>query len=265
MFSGSISVKKLLMLSKNKIKYIRSLKLNKFRQMYNNFIVEGEKMALELLAFPNIEIENVVCTKDWFDRHEKLLAPFRSILLLAKPNDMKQITTLATPTDVLIIAKRLDLEESKEVIDQELSIYLDNIQNPGNLGTIIRIADWFGIQTVFCSKNSADLYNPKVIQSTMGAFLRVDVIKTDFNRIIRDYPELPIYGTVLEGEDLFKTTLEKKGIIVIGSEGKGISNAVKEQINYPIKIPAHPKGGAESLNAAVAAGIVCAVFRNMPS
>jgi RNA methyltransferase, TrmH family len=250
------------MLSKNKIKYLRSLKLNKFRQMYNNFVVEGEKIALELLSSKKIEIESIVCTSAWYEQQQQVLAGFGTKLLIAKPKEMAQITFLKTATEVMIVAKQLAQEENKAKINKELSLYLDNIQNPGNFGTIMRIADWFGINTVFCSETSADLYNPKVIQSTMGAFMRVLVIKTNFERLKIDYPELPIYGTVLEGENLFTTSLEQKGVIVIGSEGKGISQAIMPYITHPITIPAHPNGGSESLNAGVAAGIVCAVFRN---
>ena len=230
--------------------------------MYNNFIVEGEKMALELLTFSNIEIESIVCTADWSETHKKILQPFESKLLLAKPKEMEQITALKTATEVFIVIKQLTWVASKESIQNGLSLYLDNIQNPGNFGTIIRIADWFGMSTVFCSKESADLYNPKVVQSTMGAFLRVKVIKKDFDELIAEYPQLPVYGTVLEGENVFRTALGDKGLIVIGSEGKGISTAIRPLITHPITIPPHPESGAESLNAAVATGIVCAVFRN---
>lgn len=250
------------MLSKNKIKYLRSLKLNKFRQMYNNFVVEGEKIALELLADPNIEIESILCTPGWYEKQEKLLGAFGAKLIIAKPKEMAQITFLKTATDVLVVAKQLSARVSKAAVSQGLSLYLDNIQDPGNFGTILRVADWFGIGTIFCSESCADLYNPKVIQATMGAFLRVKVIKTNFDQLKADYPKLPVYGTVLTGENLFTTALEQKGIIVIGSEGKGISPEIMQLISHPITIPAHPDGGAESLNAAVAAGIVCAVFRN---
>ncbi len=249
-------------LSKSKTKYLRSLKLSKFRQMYNNFIVEGEKIALELLAQTNIEIENIVCTQEWIDKQGGIERDFGDKILIAKPKDMDQITALKTATEVLVVAKQINSEPDAEKISQDLSLFLDTIQNPGNFGTILRIADWFGISTVFCSPDSVDLYNPKVIQATMGAFLRVAVIKTDFSALKETYPDLPVYGTVLEGENLFKTSLESKGIIVIGSEGKGISAATKEYVSHPITIPAHPDGGAESLNAAVATGIVCAAFRN---
>jgi len=230
--------------------------------MYNNFIVEGEKIVLELLAQTNIEIENIVCTPEWIDKQGAVERDFSDKILIAKEKDMDQMTALKTATNVLVVAKQINSEPNVEKITKDLSLYLDAIQNPGNLGTILRIADWFGISTVFCSQDSVDLYNPKVIQATMGAFLRVAVIKTDFKTLKQTYPHLPVYGTVLEGENVFKSSLDSKGIIVIGSEGKGISPAVKEFVSHPISIPAHQEGGAESLNAAVATGIVCAAFRN---
>ena len=187
---------------------------------------------------------------------------FQAKILLAKAKDLDQISALKTAGSVIAVIKQIEQEADATVVNNDLSLYLDKIQNPGNLGTILRIADWFGIQTVFCAPDSADLYNPKVIQSTMGAFLRVKVIKCDFEVLINTYAQLPVYGTVLEGENLFKSTLEQKGIIVIGSEGKGISPHIIDKLSHPITIPAHPNGGAESLNAAVAAGIVCAAFRN---
>ena len=231
--------------------------------MYNNFVVEGEKIVAEILRVPSIEIENLVCTPEWETNNGDLIDDIREKVLIAKERDMDRISGLKTASDVLVVVRQFETNYSIEKVNEGLSLYLDKIQNPGNLGTILRIADWFGISTVFTSPDSADLYNPKVIQSTMGAFLRVQVIKLEFESLIKNFPELPVYGTLLEGESVFETKLSKKGIIVIGSEGKGISDHVKSFIQYPINIPAHSDGGAESLNAAVATGIVCAAFRNI--
>lgn len=229
--------------------------------MYNNFVVEGEKIALELLKDREIEIENIIATKDWIANHEDLLPRFGAIILEGKEKDLAQISSLKTAPPVIIIAKKPIIEETPTLVRTDLSLYLDRIQNPGNLGTIIRIADWFGIPHVFCSAECADLFNPKTLQSTMGAFLRVKVIVKDFAEIKSDYPQLPVYGTVLEGASIYEKKLSNAGIIVIGSEGKGISDTIRPLINEPISIPLHPNGGAESLNAGVATGIVCALFR----
>ncbi len=250
------------MLSKNKIKYFRSLKLRKFRQMYNNFVVEGEKIALELLTAGNFEIESIVCTMAWSEKEAKSIRPFTEQVLIAKPKELEQISLLKTAAEVFIVAKQAPVEFNPMLLHQNLSLYLETIQNPGNFGTILRIADWFGIPTVFCSEDTADVYNPKVIQATMGAFLRVQVIKISFKELNKHIKDLPVYGTVLGGKDIFKTPLAEKGIIVIGHEGKGISEDLKQYLSHPITIPAHKDGGAESLNAAVATGIVCAAFRN---
>lgn len=220
-------------------------------------------MVTEILTTQSIEIENLVCTPEWKSNNGDMIDILEEKVLLANNRDMDRISGLKTAPDVLVIIKQLDQSYSKEKVNTSLSLYLDKIQNPGNLGTITRIADWFGIPTIFTSADSVDLYNPKVIQSTMGAFLRVQVIKTDFEFLIKTHPDLPVYGTLLEGESVFETKLSEHGIIVIGNEGKGVSEEIKSFINRPISIPAHPDGGAESLNAAVATGIVCAAFRNI--
>jgi TrmH family RNA methyltransferase len=142
-----------------------------------------------------------------------------------------------------------------------LTLLLDEIQDPGNLGTIMRIADWFGIPNVICSTNCADAYNPKTIQATMGAFLRVRTFRLNLTEFCRNFSALPVYGAVLGGENLFQTKLNKNALIVIGNEGKGISPDMIQQLTHRIEIPAN--GQAESLNAAIATGIICAAFRNL--
>jgi len=251
------------MLSKNNIKYIRSLKLNKFRQKYNNFVVEGDKIAQEMLQDKNIEIENIYALPSWIETMDNLLKFHKEKLIPVNPKELKKISFLNTPNNVLIIAKRLPESIDLEEVVNGISLYLDGIQDPGNMGTIIRIADWFGISSIFCSSNTVALYNVKVLQATMGAFMRIKVVEMPFNELLAKFPQLPLYGTVLGGENIFKTKLEHKGIIVIGSEGQGISEEVMQQLNYKISIPSHAKSGAESLNAAVATGIVCAIFKNV--
>ena len=142
-------------------------------------------------------------------------------------------------------------------------LFLDGIQDPGNLGTILRIADWFGISRVFSSPDCVDPFNPKVVQATMGAFLRVSCIETTIDRLYQEYPGIPIYGEVMDGENVFHTSLKgANGIIVIGNEGSGISPEAERLLSHRISIPPAAHSGAESLNAAVATGILCAVFRN---
>lgn len=250
------------MLSKNNIKYICSLKLKKFRQKYNNFVVEGDKISKEMLLHANVEIENIYALPSWIETNAGLLKNHNKKLVPITEIELKKITFLTTPNEVLIIARTLPETVDEEVVNHSLSLFLDGIQDPGNLGTIIRTADWFGIKTVFCSEDCVSLYNPKTLQATMGAFLRVKVIPMAFPALVAKFPKLPVFGTDTDGKNIFDAKLEKNGIIVIGSEGQGISPPVLERINFKLTIPPGASGGAESLNAAVAAGIICAVFNN---
>ena len=179
---------------------------------------------------------------------------------MASEPDLKTITFFNTPSQVYVIVKRPDASIANNFLTNDFALFLDDIQDPGNLGTILRIADWFGIPNVICSEKCVDIYNHKVIQSSMGAFLRVNVIPASFKKIYQQYPDIPYYGTVLEGNNLFEEKFKEKGIVVIGNEGKGISDAILEKLTHRISIPKGKNGGAESLNAAVATGIVCSII-----
>lgn len=252
-------------LSKQKIKYIQSLKINKFRQMYANFIVEGDKMALELLNDKNIEIENIIALQTWINENQNILKPYFNKILTATESDLKQISNLSTPNKVFIIAKqpvfdifKEDSKKHQDFISKNFSLYLDGIQDPGNMGTILRIADWFSVTYIFCSPTSVDVWNPKVVQASMGAFLRVKPVEVRFEDLKTHFPQLPIFATIMRGDNIFRTDLPRKGIIVIGNEGSGVSSSILDKTDFKISIPGG--GGAESLNAAVATGIVCAVL-----
>lgn len=250
------------MLSKNKIKYIRSLDLKKNRQKYNSFLVEGEKIIAELLQDGNFEVELLCATPTWIETHQSAVALLKEKLIEVKENELKKISKLKTPNHVLAIAKIPDVKALKSSTETELNLYLDGIQDPGNMGTILRIADWFGIPNVFVSEESADLYNPKVVQASMGAFLRVNYQKIGFEKLLQQLPNIVSFGAVLDGANLFEMTLPKHGLLVIGNEGKGIRASVLEQITHKISIPAAKNGsGAESLNAAVATGIIVSLFK----
>lgn len=248
------------MLSLNKIKYVQSLHSKKNRQKYDIFVAEGEKIAEEILNNPNIEVENIFGTSKWIEKNDFLLKKFDNLLIEVSEQELKKISLLTTPNQVLILAKTPQFEVVKSIIHKDLVLYLDGIQDPGNMGTILRIADWFGIKYVFCSDTCVEVYNPKVIQATMGAFLRVHTKEINIDEILDD--TIPVYGALLEGNDIFKEKLEKKGIIIIGNEGRGISPHLQSKITNPIFIPAYGQG-AESLNAGVATGIICALFRNL--
>ena len=251
------------MLSKNQIKLICSLQKKKFRDQHQLFIAEGYKLVADLLN-SKLEAKQIIHTKQAntsiFSKHKG-----KFDLIECEPSDIKKISNLKTPSDVIGIFKIPNSEYTNQDISDSLSILLDDVQDPGNLGTIVRIADWFGIQHIFCSKNTVDLYNPKVIQATMGAIARVKVIYTDLPQLVNDFvsPNFAVYGTFLEGETLYKSELSSKGFIIMGNEGKGISPELKPRVSKKLFIPNFPSDQptSESLNVSVACSIVCSEFR----
>ncbi len=250
-------------LSKNKVKFIKSLRLKKFRQKYNNFIVEGDKMVRELLAEAPENVAELYALDDWLAGVEEVGRVGRERLVSISPEELKKISNLNTPNQVLAVSSIPKAEVDAGQLRRSLSLYLDGIQDPGNFGTILRIADWFGISYVFSSTDCVDTYNPKAVQSSMGALFRVVSIETPLDALCRKYPGLPVYGAVMDGEDVFHASLgQGGGIIVIGSEGSGISPAAERLLSHRVSIPPAAHSRADSLNAAVAAGILCAVFRD---
>lgn len=245
-------------LSKNEIKYVKSLHLKKFRQKYNNFIVEGDKIVRELLASSNFQLEGLYADENWLAKHADSFRAFDIPVHAVSGTDLERMSTLKTPNQVLVIVRLPTFSYSPDKINSSLSLYLDDIRDPGNFGTIMRIADWFGIPYVFCSPTSAAWTNPKVIQASMGAFLRVQVHPLELSQIPILAPELPIFGMVLGGRPLAEFPKPSSGLIVIGNESRGISANNLPYLTHRLTIPRHPAGGAESLNAAVATGIICA-------
>jgi RNA methyltransferase, TrmH family len=249
------------MLSQNKIKYLTALQLKKNRAEQQCFVAEGDKICTEIIREQKIEVQNIFATDAWLAKNEVFLKPFSKQIESVTEAELKKVSTLSTPNQALIVARKPIFQINKTLISQSLVLYLDGIQDPGNMGTILRNADWFGIPYVFCSDTCVDIYNPKVIQASMGAFLRVQSQEIELAELLKDIPTIPVYGALLEGENIFKTTLQPNAIIVIGSEGKGIAPHNLTWITDKIKIPS--QGAAESLNAAVATGIICSLFRNL--
>lgn len=250
------------MLSKKNEQYIRSLSLKKFRQKYKNFIIEGDKMVSEALRHPDVEIEQIFALPDWLETHAAAIAQHRHLATEITERELKKVSTLKTPNQALAILKQFQPDFQPGDLENKLSLYLDHLQNPGNLGTILRTADWFGIDWVVCSPDCADLYNPKTVQATMSALFSVKVVHKDFSELAVENLNLSVYGAILEGENLFEQPLTPDGLIVIGSEGRGIRPALRKAITHPIAIPSFkPGGAAESLNAAIATGVICAAFR----
>ena len=228
--------------------------------MYANFIVEGEKMAVELLNDQNIDVEMILALENWISDNSKILKPYSNKIITLTESELKQISNLTTPNKVFIVAKQPKIVLDEALINNNFSLYLDGIQDPGNMGTIMRIADWFSIPYILCSETSVDMWNPKVVQASMGAFLRVKTIEIDFKDIKQRFPKLPVFATILRGGNIFKKSFPRRGIIVIGNEGNGVSENIIQQSDFPITIPGG--GSAESLNVGVATGIVCAVLIN---
>jgi RNA methyltransferase, TrmH family len=247
-------------LSKNKIKYILSLQRKKVRRDTGCFLLEGDKMVRELLEQRPDLVDSIFAIAAWIAAHQPLLPLQKITVEEITDKELQQISTLQTPNQVLAIARQPKPPELPPDFDQRLSLYLDGIQDPGNMGTILRIADWFGFQTVICAATCVEVFSPKVVQATMGAIFRVVTLTENLLSLSERFPDLPVYGTLLEGEDLYQAKLGSRGIIVIGNEGAGISAENLALITRPISILQAPGSRADSLNAAVATGIVCAFF-----
>lgn len=247
------------MISKNQIKYIQALHLKKNRDEQGLFIVEGIKLVTEFLQDEAVTVKQVFATAAYYSQHQGLLEKRNVVFTEVDADELKKISLQSTPNQVLAVVIKKEQFFTKELLQSQLSLFLDDIRDPGNLGTIIRIADWFGIRQIICSKNTTELYNPKTLQASMGAVLRVNVVYLDFEELVPALGSVPVYGAVLDGETIYTKTL-KQGIIVIGNEANGISDAVLGRISDPITIPAAGHNGSESLNAANACAIICGEF-----
>ena len=249
------------MLSKNKIKWIHSLEHKKFRKETGCFLAEGNKLVADML--PYFECEFLLSESSWLATQGDIQVKEH---VMAEEGDIQRASLLKTPQNVLAVFKQPVYELNTDDLKTKLSLVLDGIQDPGNLGTIIRLADWFGIEDVICSPDTVDVYNPKTMQATMGALARVRTHYTELSPLL-DYfhkdSSFPIYGTFLEGENLYAKTLSPNGIIIMGNEGNGISPEIESLITQKIHIPNFPqeRETSESLNVAVATAIVCAEFR----
>ena len=249
------------MISKEKVKYIHSLKLKKIRKSENAFVAECPKVVGDLLEI--IPARIIVDTKEWIEQNVNNDNITYEIIEVTD-EELKKVSFLQHPQQVIAVFPEFKNDNLSSDIHSQLSLALDGVQDPGNLGTIIRIADWFGIQNIFCSKDTADLYNPKVIQATMGSIARVNVVYTDLLMFINTLPsDFPVYGTLLDGDNIYHKQLLDRGLIIMGNEGNGISPAIRARINHKLFIPSYPEGieTAESLNVAVATAITCNEFR----
>lgn len=234
------------MITKNQIKLINSLNLKKNRKKYGLFVVEGEKLVDELLQ-SDWPIESIFATKDWSGQADVLLSE----------NELKRISFLKTPNKVLALVK-IKTKTNFKLANTVLA--LDDIKDPGNLGTIIRIADWFGVQDILCSEETVDYLNPKVIQSTMGSFCRVNLSYVDLSKTLQTLTDFDIFTTVMDGEPVECLKQSSNKIIVLGNESKGISENLLQLNSKKISIKKASVSKAESLNVAVACGICLSVI-----
>ena len=246
-------------ISKNKIKFIRSLEQKKVRREERVFMAEGPKLTADLLG--HFRCRYLAATDDWLASHNTIEA---DEIDTATIDEIARASLLKTPQDVIAIFDQQKKKTDITVIEKQLCLALDDVQDPGNLGTIIRIADWFGIEHIFCSTNTVDVYSPKVVQATMGALSRVHLHYVSLTELIGKLNKnVPIYGTLLDGTNIYTQELSTTGLIVMGNEGNGITAEVRQLINRKLYIPNYPEGRdtSESLNVAIATAVTCAEFR----
>ena len=239
------------MITKNQIKYINSLQQKKFRVENQSFVVEGAKSVLELLKSDFIT-EMLFVTDTFFEEHQNFLHNHPIQVEIATQTDLEKAGSFSSNNAALAVVKTKENEELL-VKENEFALILDDIRDPGNLGTIIRVADWYGIHKLICSNATVDFYNPKVISATMGSFTRTNLYYTDLEEFIKNQ-SVNIYGTLLEGDNIHETKFSDSGYIVIGNEANGISDSIEKLITHKITIPRF--GQAESLNAGIATAVV---------
>jgi len=238
------------MLSKSQIKLINSLSQKKFRQKNALFVAEGIKVVKELLN-SNFELECLFSETDLFFTEKNKMQ-------LLEANELKKISNLSTPQTALGVFK---IPQKKQEINTDFIVALDGVRDPGNLGTIIRLCDWFGVKQLLCSIDTVDCYNPKVVQASMGSITRVEVIYED---LVEEIPKLnlPVYATFLNGENVYNTNLGKKGILVLGNEANGVSRKIEQLSNQQLSIPQFGDAkNTESLNVATATAILLSEFK----
>ncbi len=251
------------MLSKNKIKFIQSLDRKRIRDEHGVFLAEGNKLVEEALS-SGFEIELLVATEEFLSERNILPDPAFEIITTARES-IKKASLLQSPQEALAVIKKPSLPASEIKCVGRLSLALDCIQDPGNLGTILRIANWFGIDQIICSPDTVDGYNPKVVQASMGAIFRVKLLYTGLFDFLQNEKKsgCPVYGTFLEGENIYQKQLSPSGILVMGNEGNGISAEIEPLISGKLFIPSFADNNSkpESLNVAVATAICCSEFR----
>lgn len=247
-------------LSKNKIKYIHSLKDKKYRTEHGTFVAEGYKMVTELLQ--SFVCDVLLVTDEFYTTTKADLSKVGELIVVTD-DELRKASFLNTPQQTLGVFRQPEYGVETINLQSNLVLALDGIQDPGNFGTIVRLADWYGIEHVVCSKDTVDVYNPKAVQATMGALCRVKIHYVDLYSFIKNNSDVPVYGTLLDGECMYEHKLSNNGIIVMGNEGNGIRSEIESLISNKLYIPNYPseRETSESLNVAIATAIICAEFR----
>ncbi len=251
------------MLSKSTIKLIKSLALKKYRKQENLFLVEGDKLVLEVIH-SHLKIKELIITPE-FENINKTDTKNIEKITRVDFNDLKKCSLLKTPQGSIAVCRIPSQKAMPAELNKSLSLYLDGIQDPGNMGTIIRICDWFGIEHVFCSPDTVDLYNPKVIQASMGSFKRISLWRCEFDtlKLLAEQSGTTIFGAFMDGQNIYTTQLPHNALLVMGNEGNGIRPDVEGLIDKKISIPnfSSNTNKAESLNVSVATAIICSEFK----
>jgi TrmH family RNA methyltransferase len=245
-------------ISKNRIKLIKGLENKKTRREDNSFVAEGPKSVGDLLMTMKPKI--IIATAEWLKSNH----PSAGEIIEVSEEELRKVSFLMHPQEVMGVFEIPHYKPDTSIIGNRICLALDGVQDPGNVGTIIRIADWFGITDIFCSHDTADVWNPKTVQATMGSIARVKIYYTDLKQMIDSLPVgIPVYGTMLDGENIYQSDLSQNGLIIMGNEGNGISAEIAAMVNKKLLIPSFPPGRitADSLNVAIATAITCAEFR----
>jgi len=246
------------MLSKNTVKFIKSLHQKKYRLESAKFFVEGEKSVVEVLQ-SNFTVDLLLVTQEFATKHATLLSGKAFEVLFVTPNQLEQLGQYQS-NDAALAVVQMKANQAFLPEKGELILALDEVRDPGNLGTIIRIADWYGIKKLIFSSHTAEFYNPKVIQSSMGSFTRVQFYYGDLAQAFQEW-KLPVYGAFLEGESIHELTNPTPGVLLLGNESQGISKEVEKWVSSKITVPSF--GKAESLNVAIATAIFCDNFKRL--
>ena len=239
------------MLSKNQIKLINSLKKKKFRLQHDLFLAEGIKVVEEFIQ-SNFKLNNLFCTNDYLNKFS-----IEKIQVITK-NELKKISEFSTPNQVVGV---FEIPNQEKIKIKGLTLVLDDINDPGNLGTIIRLCDWFGVDQLICSTNTVDCYNLKVVQASMGSLSRVSIVYTDIKTFLKQETR-PVFGALLQGDNVYQTELDKNSVLIMGSEANGVSNEIQKFITNQITIPQFGENQkTESLNVATATAILLSEFK----